>query len=213
MTQRCCIDSVKRSMYLIGNIVHRKAFFTLFKALPYTDDRDDTFVQKSFCFFIDKKIRLSMILAAFGMPDNAVLGSNIGELIGGNLTGISSLFIFRYILSACGNFCLFSGFYHNRDHYSRCTKNNITRVGLWESCFQLFHKRFYAGSQHIHLPVAGNDSLTIFTIHVFLLSVAILVIYPKGRQHREVPYLPGIQVRRLRRWRYALPFPQIQVFQ
>ena len=115
-----------------------------------------------------------MILSALRVTDDAVLCAGIGQHISGDFAGIGALFILRDILAAGGNAAVLTCFHHCRNHHGRCAEYDVAAAGLGKIFLEFLHEGLHAGNQLIHLPVAGDNSLAILSVHI-MCSLIIMI--------------------------------------
>ena len=79
----------------------------------------------------------------------------------------------HYALTAGSDAAILTRLYHCRDHDGRGAKHDIAAAGLGEVLLQFFHEGLNTGNQLVHLPVAGDNGLAVFSVH--LIKTPLLV--------------------------------------
>ena len=174
---------------------------TLRKALADADDRDDVILQQNFRLGVDLQIGLTVIAAALTVTDDAVLGTEIAELLGGHLAGERTVLVLGHILRADAESAALTGSLERTDQRVWGTDDHVTAALCRKICLQLLRESRDLGHTLIELPVAGDDCFSLFDIHILISFPALT--YPAGTQRPAAPCPQGTPAKRRRRWRCA----------
>ncbi len=168
MAQRRGVDAGERGLDLIGHILHGQVGFALLKALAHADDGVDTVGQQGLGLGVDEHIVLAVVLTALAVADDAVLGADVGQLGRGDFAGVGALFKAGTILAAGGNLGVLAGLDHGRNHDAGHAEDDVAGALGGHISLQFFNEGLDLGGKHVHLPVAGDDSLAVFSVHLLI---------------------------------------------
>ena len=105
------------------------------------------------------------------MTDNHILAAGIHQHIGGNLAGVSAGSLGVAVLSADAHPGLTHGADGSGDAHSGHAQGNIAPTALGHDGLQLGHELLGLGGGLVHLPVAGDDSFAVFSVHLKFSSI------------------------------------------
>ena len=125
---------------------------------------------------VHSKVSFVIILAALGVADDDILGAGLLNHLGGDLSGIGTVVLVMASLGADGDMAVFEQTDSRLDVGGGDTEHHVAPLALGHNRLDLLSKCLGLGEGVVHLPVAGDDSLTITTIHsdysyLFLLYI------------------------------------------
>ena len=150
---------------LIGDELHGHAQLPLLQALAHADDGDEAGVDGGVDLLVHGEVGLVVILAALGVADDDILGPGLLDHLGGDLAGERTVVLVVAGLSADGDVTVLEQADGAGDVHRRDTEHHIAPLALGDDGLDLLGKGLHLRQGVVHLPVSGNDSLTITTIH------------------------------------------------
>ena len=154
---------------LVSDQLHGHAQLTLLQALAHTDDGEQAGVDGGVDLLVDGEVGLVIILAALGVADDDVLGAGLLDHLSGDLTGVSAVILIVAGLSADGDVAVLEQADGGLDVGGGHTQHHVAPLAAGHDGLELLSKSLGLGQGVVHLPVAGDDSLTVTTIHVLFL--------------------------------------------
>ena len=100
------------------------------------------------------------------MADDNVLNAQLLEHVSGDLAGESAGLLEVHVLSADCNLGTLSSLYSSLNIGERYAKNHLAPLGLGQERLHLFDQSLCLCRSLVHLPVTGDNGLTISAIHV-----------------------------------------------
>ena len=152
-------------LHLVGDEIHGHAQLPLLQALAHADDGVHAGVQHSVDLLVDSLVSLAEILTALAVTHDDVLHAQILQHIGGNLAGVSALLLKVDVLSTHGDPQIFEGLHSGGNIAGRDTDQGVAPLGAGHDLLQVLSEFLGLGGGHVHLPVAGDDSLTVSAVH------------------------------------------------
>ena len=99
------------------------------------------------------------------MADNDIFAAGVGQHGGGNFTGVSAGGVGVAVFSADADSGLAHGADGSGDANGRHAQGDIAPATLGHDRLELGHEFLRLGRRLVHFPVAGNDSLTVLSVH------------------------------------------------
>ena len=111
------------------------------------------------------EVGLVVVLAALGVADDHVLGSGFLDHLGGDLAGVGAVVLIVAGLRADGDVAVLEQTHGGGDVHRGDAQDYIAPLAPGHDGLELLGKGLHLGQGVVHLPVAGDDSLTITTVH------------------------------------------------
>ena len=138
--------------------------FSLLQGLTAAHDGHQTGFQCSQDLGIDIGIGLAHS-TALGVADDHILAAGIHQHVGSNFAGVSTGGVGVNILGTDAYPSLTHSADSGGNADGRNTQGHITPTALGHNSLQLGHKLLGLGGGLVHLPVTGEDGLTILSVH------------------------------------------------
>ena len=160
-------NAAQTGLDLHGDPFAGDAQLTLLEGLAAAHDGDETLLHSSLDLGVDVLVGLAHG-TALAVADDDIFAAGIGEHVGGNLAGVSAGGVGVAVLSANAN----AGLAHSADGGGDAdggdTKSNIAPAALRQNGLELGHESLGFRRSLVHFPVAGNNGLTILSVHNLL---------------------------------------------
>lgn len=150
---------------LIGHIRLGQVMLALRKTLADTDDWRDAVIKQDLRLGIDLQVGLAVVAAALAVTDDAVLCTEIAELLGGHLAGERAVLVFGHVLCADTEAAALSRRLQRGNERIRRADDHVTAALGGKIRLQLLCEGRDLGHALIELPVAGDDCFSLFQIH------------------------------------------------
>ena len=155
----------QRGLHLQGDELHGDAQLPLLQRLTHADNGVQTGLQRGQYLLVDDEIRLAEILAALGVADDDVLHAQILQHIGGDLAGVGAGLLKEHVLCANGHAGILESLDGGGDVHGGDAHHYVAPLGLGQQGLQLLGEFFRLAGGLVHLPVAGDNGLTVSAIH------------------------------------------------
>ena len=155
----------QRGLDLQGDQLHGDAQLPLLQRLAHADDGVQTGLQCGQHLAVYGEVRLAEVLPALGVADDDVLHAQILQHVGGDLTSVGAGLLKEHVLCAHGHPCVLEGLDGGGDVHSGDTHHYVAPLGLGQQSLQLLGEFFRLAGGLVHLPVAGDNGLTVSAIH------------------------------------------------
>ena len=165
--------AVQGALHLQGNPLVGDAGFPLLQTLAHADNGVHAGVQHGVHLLVDGLIRFTEVLAALTVAYDDILHTQILQHIGGNLAGVSALLLKVQVLSTHRDPELLEGLHGGGDVAGGDTDQGVAPLGAGHDLLQVLGEFLGLGGGHVHLPVAGDDSLTVSAVHNSFFSFCI----------------------------------------
>ena len=120
---------------------------------------------------VDGNVRLAEVLAALGVADNDILHAQILEHVGGHFAGVRAAGLKVQVLRAYGYPHILECLQGGRDVDEGHAHHDLAPLGAGQQGLELLGELLGVGGGFVHLPVSGDDSLAVSTVHVDLSPV------------------------------------------
>ena len=105
------------------------------------------------------------------MADDDVLAAGIHQHVGGDFAGVSTGGVGIAVLCADAHTGLTHGTDGSGDAHGGDAQSDIAPAASGHDGLQLSHELLGLGGGFIHLPVTGNDGLTVLSVHSIFSSI------------------------------------------
>ena len=119
--------------------------------------------------FIHGEVGLPEILPALGVTDDNIFYAQILQHIRRHLAGVGAALFIENILCAHGHPQILEGLHGGGNIHGGYAHHHVAPLSARQQALEFFGKPLGLGGGLIHLPVAGDDGLTISAIHNFLI--------------------------------------------
>jgi hypothetical protein len=120
---------------------------------------------------VDGDVGLAEVLAALGVADDDILYAQVLEHVGGHLAGVGPAGLVVQVLRAHGHPHVLEGLQGGGDVHEGDAHHHLAPLGAGQDGLELLGKLLGVAGSFVHLPVAGNNGLTVSTVHVDLSPV------------------------------------------
>ena len=152
-------------LHLIGDQLLGDVQLALLQALAHAHDGTQTGLQGGVDLLVDGQVGLVVVLTALGVADDDVLGAHFLEHLHGDLTGESTGGLVVAVLAADGQAGVLEQLHGAGDVHSGNTQHHFAPLVLAQLGLDGLGVGAGLGQGLVHLPVAGDDGLTIFQVH------------------------------------------------
>ncbi len=180
---------MQAALDLHGDPLFGDALLALLEAFADAHDGHETVFQRREDLRVHIFVRLAHG-AALRVAENDVLTARVHEHIGRDLAGVGAGGVGVAVFCADAHSGLAHGANGCGDADGGNAQRHVAPTALGHDGLELGHELLGLGWGLVHLPVAGDDSLTILTIHsVSLLFISILFIISvlRGRTGASAP--------------------------